>query len=200
MPPSPMPDRERTSRGRTRRTSRFSPLRPAVENLSSVGMQGDFICQQGVQESAHTPVRRRRGYRPATWSCRKLYRPTAGRLPLPSNRSGCRPALPCRHRPPRDARWCRASPVYFIPSDVSFATVGVRYGFLAEDLPDGLAHIGIEVHGVNKIDLRVLLRNGFDGVALMHKPFAKVFATVAGNRHRLLPLCRCAGWYPGFFN
>ena len=128
MPPSPMPDRERTSRMRTLRTSRLRgwsiPLRSAVENLSSVGMQSDLIFQQGVQESAHTPARRRRGYWPASWSCRKFYRPTAGRLPLPSNR-WVPTGFTVRHRPSRDARWCRASPVYFIPSDVSSATVGI---------------------------------------------------------------------------
>jgi hypothetical protein len=60
VPLSPMPDRERTSRVRILRTSRLrgwdTPLCPAVENFSSVGMQGDLIFQQGVQESAALAV------------------------------------------------------------------------------------------------------------------------------------------------
>lgn len=77
--------------------------------------------------------------------------------------------------------------------DIAFATVGARYGFLAENLPDGLAYIGIEVHGIDKIDLWVLLREGFDGVAHMHKAFAKVLAAVTGNQHQLFPVLQAYG-------
>ncbi len=71
--------------------------------------------------------------------------------------------------------------------------VGILFGIpgdgrFAEDLLDGLAHVGVEVHGIDKLYFGIFLRQGFDGVADVKKSFAKVLPAVAGDEYQLVPV------------
>ena len=51
---------------------------------------------------------------------------------------------------------------------------------------NGLAHIGVEVHGVNEIYLRILLAEVFHGCDHADEAITEILATVAGDKHKPL--------------
>ena len=54
----------------------------------------------------------------------------------------------------------------------------------AKDLVNGLAHIGIEVHGVDEVDIGVLLVEVFHGGDHGDEAFAEVLTAMAGNQYQ----------------
>ena len=55
---------------------------------------------------------------------------------------------------------------------------------LTEHFVDGLAHIGIEVHGIDKVNLRITLREVLDGSTHVDETVAEVLAAVTGDEHQ----------------
>ena len=53
----------------------------------------------------------------------------------------------------------------------------------AEDVVDGAAHVGVEVHGVDEVHFGVAFGQRLDGTAHREEAFAEVFAAVSGDEH-----------------
>ena len=58
------------------------------------------------------------------------------------------------------------------------------------------SYIGIQVHGVNKIHLRVFFRQRLDGLAHLNKSLSKILAPMPCNQHRPLIAVQSADVIP----
>ena len=55
---------------------------------------------------------------------------------------------------------------------------------LAKNLVDWLSHIGVEVHGINEINIGISFAEGLDGSADVKETIAKVLATMSGDENQ----------------
>ena len=62
--------------------------------------------------------------------------------------------------------------------------VGARK-VVAKHFVDGLAHVGIQVHWINKVNIRILLGEVFHSRYHADEAVTEVFAAVAGDEHQL---------------
>ena len=61
-----------------------------------------------------------------------------------------------------------------------------------EDVVDGTPHVGVEVHGVDEVHLRVAFGERFDGAAHGEETGAEVLAAVASDEHEAASACEAA--------
>lgn len=53
---------------------------------------------------------------------------------------------------------------------------------------DGLAHIGVGVHGIDKVNLRVFLAKVFHRCDHRNEATTEILSTVTGDENELLPV------------